>query len=97
MRQRNKTVTLEQLNPGDMVYAASHIYNDGGIPGIPADALLAKPGTRGVIVETGHLEEAPQRAIFLVRFEDSEMNLGPATGCWSEELSPTELEFDVNS
>ena len=39
-----------------MVYAASHIYNDGGIPEIPNDALLAKPGTRGVIVETGYLE-----------------------------------------
>jgi nitrogen fixation protein NifZ len=97
MRQRKQTVTLEQLNPGDMVYAASHIYNDGGIPDIPDDTLLAKPGTRGVIVETGHLEEAPERAVFLVRFEDSEMNLGPPAGCWSEELSATELDFDRSS
>ena len=87
-------VTLEQLNPGDRVYAASHIYNDGGIPEIPEDALLAKPGTRGVIIETGHLEEAPERIIFLVRFEDSDLNLGPATGCWPEELSTTELDLE---
>ena len=93
MQQRKQTVTLEQLNPGDMVYAASHIFNDGGIPEIPDDALLAKPGTRGVIVETGHLEEAPERTIYLVRFEDAELNLGPPTGCWPEELSATEIDF----
>ncbi|MES9990914.1 MAG: nitrogen fixation protein NifZ [Candidatus Thiodiazotropha sp.] len=97
MRQRKQqTVILEQLNPGDMVYAASHIYNDGGIPEIADDALLAKPGTRGVIVETGHLEEAPQRSVFLVRFEDKDLNLGPPTGCWAEELSASQLEFDDN-
>jgi nitrogen fixation protein NifZ len=86
-------MTLDQLTPGDAVYAASHIYNDGGIPEIPDDALLAKPGTRGVLIETGHLEEAPERTVYLVRFEDSELNLGPATGCWPEELSTTELDF----
>jgi nitrogen fixation protein NifZ len=85
-------MTLEQLNPGDRVYAASHIYNDGGIPRIAQDALLAKPGTRGVIVETGYLEAAPERILFLVRFEDSEMNLSPPVGCWPEELSATALD-----
>ena len=89
-------MTIEQLNPGDMVYAASHIYNDGGIPDIPHDALLAEPGTKGVIIETGHLEEAPERVIYLVRFEDAELNLGPPTGCWPEELSATELELSVD-
>lgn len=78
---------LEQLQPGDTVYAAIHIYNDGGIPEVPQDALLAQPGTRGVIVETGHLEEAPERKVYLVRFEDEELNLGPLTGCWPEELT----------
>ncbi len=80
-------MNLDQLNPGDVVYAASHILNDGGIPGIPEDAVLAEPGGRGVIVETGHLEDAPRRKIFLVRFEDTELNLGPPVGCWPEELS----------
>ncbi|MCU7811879.1 MAG: nitrogen fixation protein NifZ [Candidatus Thiodiazotropha sp. (ex Notomyrtea botanica)] len=86
-------MTLKQLNPGDRVYAASHIYNDGGIPDIPDDALLASPGTHGVLIETGHLEEAPERIVFLVRFEDSDLNLGPPTGCWPEELSASELDF----
>jgi nitrogen fixation protein NifZ len=80
-------VDLEQLQPGDTVYAAAHIYNDGSIPELDEDALVASPGVRGVIVETGHLEEAPQRTVFLVRFEDGELNLGPPTGCWPEELS----------
>lgn len=87
-------MTLEHLNPGDVVYAASHIYNDGGIPEISENALLAEPGTRGVIVETGHLEEAPQRKIYLVRFEDRELNLGPPAGCWEEELTPVRIERD---
>jgi nitrogen fixation protein NifZ len=83
-------MTLQNLNPGDVVYAASHIYNDGSIPEIPLDTLLAAPGTRGVLIETGHLEEQPERKVFLVRFEDQELNLGPPTGCWEEELSVIE-------
>ncbi|MET0064004.1 MAG: nitrogen fixation protein NifZ [Candidatus Thiodiazotropha endolucinida] len=79
-------MNLQDLQPGDVVFAASHIFNDGGIPDVPADELLAEPGTRGVIVETGHLEEAPERTVYLVRFEDRELNLGPPTGCWPEEL-----------
>lgn len=80
-------MTLEELQPGDTLYAASHIYNDGGIPSLPQDALLAEMGTRGVLIETGHLEEAPERKVYLVRFEDAELNLGPPTGCWPEELT----------
>lgn len=83
---------IEQLQPGDTVYAASHIYNDGTIPALPEDALLASPGTRGMIVETGHLEEAPQRRVYLVRFEDPDMNLGPPAGCWPEELSSSQIK-----
>jgi nitrogen fixation protein NifZ len=82
-------MNLDELQPGDTVYAASHIFNDGGIPQLPIDALLAAPGTRGMIVERGHLEDAPSRQVFLVRFEDPQMNLGPPTGCWPEELSAT--------
>lgn len=83
-------MTLEQLNPGDAVYAASHIYNDGSIPDLPDDTLIAEPGTRGVLIETGHLEEQPERKVYLVRFEDSELNLGPPTGCWPEELTTSQ-------
>lgn len=80
---------LQDLEPGDCVYAARAIRNDGGIPGLPDDALLAEPGTRGVILQTGHLEEDPGQVIYLVRFEDAELNLGPPTGCLPEELRTT--------
>lgn len=80
-------MTLKQLQPGDAVYAASHIINDGSIPSLDASAVIAKPGTRGVIINIGHLEEAQERELFLIRFEDAELNLGPPTGCWPEELS----------
>jgi len=80
-------MNLDQPNPGDIVYAAKEIRNDGGIPEIPDDAVIAVPGTRGVVVNIGHLERDPQRELFLVRFEDPDLNLGPPTGCWPEELS----------
>jgi nitrogen fixation protein NifZ len=80
-------MNLGQLNPGDIVYAATEIRNDGGIPEIPKDALIATPGTRGVVVNIGHLKENPERELFLIRFEDTDLNLGPPTGCWAEELS----------
>jgi nitrogen fixation protein NifZ len=80
-------MTLKQLQPGDVVYAASHIVNDGSIPSLEYTAVIAAPGTRGVIINIGHLEETPERELFLVRFEDQELNLGPPTGCWPEELS----------
>ncbi len=80
-------MTLKQVQPGDVVYAASHIINDGSIPALNATAMIASPGTRGVIINIGHLEECPQRELFLVRFEDADLNLGPPAGCWPEELS----------
>ena len=80
-------MNLVHLSPGDVVYAATEIRNDGGIPDIPVDAILAAPGTRGVIVNIGHLEEDPQRSLFLLRFEGANLDLGPPTGCWEEELS----------
>jgi len=33
-------VNIDALQPGDAIYATSHIFNDGGIPEIPEDALL---------------------------------------------------------
>jgi nitrogen fixation protein NifZ len=77
---------LNQLGPGDLVYAAADIRNDGGIPDVPEDALIAAAGTRGVIVNIGHLEEDPERELYLVRFEGEGAALGPPTGCWPEEL-----------
>lgn len=86
-------MTLKQLQPGDIVYAASHIINDGSIPELDVSEVIAVPGTRGVIINIGHLEEAPQRELFLVRFEDQALNLGPPAGCWPEELSAEPVQM----
>jgi len=75
-----------ELSPGDMVYAATDLYNDGSLPDLEAGALLAANGTRGVVLKVGHLEEEPDRTLYLVRFEDAELNLGPPVGCWEEEI-----------
>ena len=79
-------MSLEQLEPGDMVFANTNIYNDGSIPHIPVEAHLATPGTRGVLLNTGHLEEQPDKTIYLVRFEDQQQELGPPVSCWAEEI-----------
>lgn len=76
----------EEAKPGDVVYAAKAIHNDGSVPVLEADALVAPEGGRGVIVKTGYLEEQPDTAVFLVRFEDADLNLGPPVGCWEEDL-----------
>ena len=78
---------LQQLQPGDCIYARGEIRSDGSIPGVAADAVLAAPGTRGVIVNIGHLEEDPGRTFYVVHFEDERLDLGPPVGCWPEELA----------
>jgi nitrogen fixation protein NifZ len=83
----NDIPALEQLEPGDRVYARAEIRSDGFIPGLAEDALIAAAGTRGVIVNIGHLEEEPGRMLYLVRFEDERLDPGPPVGCWPEELS----------
>lgn len=80
-------MTLDQIEPGDMIFATTDIYNDGSIPDFPADAQLATPGTRGVLMNTGHLEEQPDTTVYLVRFEDQNRELGPPVTCLAEELS----------
>lgn len=78
---------LEELQPGDILFAAARITNDGSIPGLPEDSVIAEPGTRGVLINTGHLEENPNQELYLVRFEQADGELGPPTGCWPEELA----------
>ena len=80
-------MSLQELSPGDIVYAATTITNDGSVPGLAENELIAQPGTRGVIINTGHLEEDPNRELMLVRFEMENHELGPAIGVWFEELS----------
>lgn len=75
------------LEIGDMIYAAHSIIDDGSIPDGNEGEILAPAGARGVITLVGHLEEEPERTVFLVRFEDEQLNLGEPIGCWVEDLS----------
>jgi nitrogen fixation protein NifZ len=88
----NDIPALRQLQPGDCIYARGEIRSDGSIPKVAVDALLAAPGTRGVIVNIGHLEEDPACELYLVRFEDAQLDLGPPVGCWPEELAASREE-----
>ena len=78
---------IEQLQPGDMIYAASDILNDGSIPELAEGELIAAAGARGVLINTGHLEENEEQSVYLVRFEREGSELLPPVGCWPEELS----------
>lgn len=78
--------------PGEVVYAADPIYNDGSLPEVADGALLAAPGTRGVVVKTGHVEAAPEVEIFVVRFEGPDAVLGPPVGCFADELTQAVTE-----
>lgn len=80
-------MNVEDLELGDVVYAANTITDDGSIPGGCEGEILAEAGTRGVITMIGHVEEEPNRSVFLVRFEDKAMNLGNPIGCWLEDLA----------
>jgi nitrogen fixation protein NifZ len=80
-------MNLEDLDLGDVVFAAHTIIDDGSMPESEEGTILAEQGARGVIVMKGHVEEEPGRSVFLVRFEDKELNLGQPIGCWSEDLA----------
>lgn len=80
-------MSLENIEPGDMVFATTEIRNDGSVPNLPSDTSLAQAGTRGVLLNTGHLEEQPDATLYLVRFEDENHELGPPIGCWPEEIT----------
>jgi nitrogen fixation protein NifZ len=79
-------MTVEDLDIGDVVYAAITITDDGSIPDGVEGAILAEAGTRGVITLIGHVEEEPTRSVWLVRFEDKDRNLGNPVGCFAEDL-----------
>ena len=84
-------MNIDDLDLGDVVYAAHSIINDGSMPDSEEGAVLAEQGARGVIVMKGYVEEAPDQSVFLVRFEDKDLNLGPPVGCWSYDLKLAEL------
>lgn len=82
---------IEDLDLGDVVYAVHAIADDGSMPNGTEGHILAEAGARGVITMIGHVEEQPERHVFLVRFEDKDMNLGSPIGCWAEDLSVEQL------
>lgn len=78
-----------RLTSGDIIYASDDIYNDGTHPQLPKSALLAKAGTRGVLINIGEIfieETQESRELLLVRFEGEDLVLGPPIGCWPEEI-----------
>lgn len=80
-------MNVEDLEVGDVVYAAHDIVDDGSMPDNFYGDILAEAGARGVIVMRGYIEEDPERSVFLVRFEDKAMNLGRPIGCLSDDLA----------
>jgi len=84
-------MNIEDLDLGDVVYAAHTIIDDGSMPESSEGEILAEAGSRGVIVMKGYVEEDPGRSVFLVRFEDEELNLGRPIGCWTEDLVVPEV------
>jgi len=83
-------MTTRDFQPGDMVWSAVDLRNDGTLPDLGPQALLAVSGARGVVVKTGSLEHRPEVRVYLVRFEDGGGVLGPAVGCFTEELTQEE-------
>lgn len=80
----------EHFEIGDIVFSRQVLINDGGIPDVAPDAVLATPGTRGVVVNYGHVEADLDQEISLVRFESAIGDLGPPVGCLPEELTQDE-------
>jgi nitrogen fixation protein NifZ len=86
---------MNHFQPGDRVFAALDLFNDpleetgeSGIPGFNPGDLLAPAGTRGMVVNVGHAEAAPEDEIFLVSFETGPNgSLAEPIGCLAGELS----------
>jgi nitrogen fixation protein NifZ len=80
---------LEDLDLGDVVYAAHPIINDISVSEGRPPEILAQAGTKGVIVMKGQIEASESRHVFWVCFEDAQANLGRTVGCWSDDLVAT--------
>jgi nitrogen fixation protein NifZ len=79
-----------QYDIGDMIFATEDLFNDGGLPELAEDGLIAAAGTRGVVVNYGHVEADQRQEVYLVRFEGTDGILGPPVGCLPEELTQDE-------
>jgi nitrogen fixation protein NifZ len=77
-----------QYEIGELVFAAQDIVNDGGMPGVDDEGLIAPAGAKGVVVQFGHAELDPSQEIYLVRFETGpDSALGNPVGVLPEELT----------
>ena len=65
---------------GQRIVAACDLYNDGSYPGVPPEALLARSGDRGEIVQVGAQSDT-DTPIYLVDFGSRR-----AIGCFEEEI-----------
>jgi nitrogen fixation protein NifZ len=86
---------MSDFQPGDRVFAVLDLFNDpleetgeSAIPGLAPGDLLAPAGTRGMVVNVGQAEAAPEDKIFLVSFETGPNgSLAEPIGCLAGELS----------
>ena len=83
-----------EYQSGDIVFSTTEIRNDGSVPDLPEQALIAEKGTRGVVINHGKLEEFPQKQLYLVRFEDQDKELGLPIGVWPEEITQVPMLND---
>lgn len=81
-----KQAPPQSLSPGDVVFSRQRLSNDGSLPEVQDDATVVEANTRGVLINVGHLEEAPDTRVYLVRFENPSGSLGPPIGCWENEI-----------
>jgi nitrogen fixation protein NifZ len=79
-------MSLYDLQPGDTVYAATAIQNDGGIPHLAGDALLAEPGARGVVVNIGYAEADPDTLLISGPFREPRRRTRPAGGLFGRRI-----------
>lgn len=77
---------IEDLDLGDVVYAAHAITDDAPMPSGMRGEVLVEAGARGIITMIGHVEDQPERSVFIVRFEDRDLNLGSPIGCGPDDL-----------
>ena len=64
---------------GQRVVALDDLVNDGSLPELPLDAVVASVGSEGEIVQVGHHTESNQ-PVYMVDFD------GLVVGCMEEEI-----------
>ena len=81
-------MNIDTIHQGDILFAAKNIVNDGSMPGFSENEVIAQAGQRGVLINTGHLEDNPEKVLLLIQFESKETSgeFGPPVACWPHEI-----------